>query len=482
MENNFKIFLLLILLVAPWLPNSVHAQKKQKRPNILMIIVDDLRPELGCYGNQLIKSPAIDKLAAQGTLFTNAFCNVPVCGASRATIMTGIRPGLNRFLEATTRADVDAPNAIYLAQHLKNNGYTTFSNGKVSHNKEDFSSGWNQLWVTDVGRRGNYALSENRIGKQDSPGPPYEMAIAADSTYKDGKLAIKTIEDLKHLKDAGKPFFMATGFARPHLPFSVPKKYWDMYKREDFKPTARNFWPKNAPEEAFHWSGELKQYEGMPPLKDFVNDSISISLQHGYYASVSFADAQVGLVLNALKDLGLAENTIVLLLGDHGWNLGEHGLWCKHANFNTSLKTPLIISVPGNKPSVTNAMVEFIDIYPTLNELAGLKAPPQLEGISLAPLLKNANAPHKDWVVCKFKNGLTLRTSKHAYTEYRNSKDELISTMLYDTVVDPNETNNLSNDPAHKELITDLHNQLMVKRGADYLKKVERATIDDGKD
>lgn len=448
------------------------AQKQEKPLNVLMIAVDDLRPELGCYGNQLIKSTNIDKLAAEGVVFSNSFCNVPVCGASRASLMTGSRPSKSRFLSYYTRADVEIPEAVCLSQHFKNNGYYTISNGKIFHHMDDSDESWNENWRPETNQTWrDYHINENVTLDLKDGGPPYENADVHDTIYHDGKLAEKTISDLKKLKTQNKPFFLATGFVKPHLPFNAPKKYWDLYSRSDFKPSKKEFWPANAPAEAFHNSGELRTYQ-LSFENDFVSDSVSVQLQHGYYACVSYIDAQIGKILRALEELELAENTIVILWGDHGWNLGEHGLWCKHCNFNTSLKAPLIIKAPGYVAGeYSGAMTEFVDIFPTLCQLCSLDIPEYVEGKSLVPLLNNPQAEWKDYVVSKYFDGLTIRTSEYAYTEWRDDNDSLISYMLYDHLNDMDETNNIADDAEYENIREDLSKKLIENRGRYYFKE-----------
>ena len=478
---NKKILLILASFLCTFCGSEQTGKKLEssssqgKKLNVLMIAVDDLRPELGAYGNTLIHSPNIDKLASQGVTFSNAFCNIPVCGASRASLLTGTRPTRYRFLAYDERADQQVPNAIPISQLFKNGGYTTLSNGKVFHDKEDHAESWDVNWrIKPGGILSNYALSENIKLQETAKGPAFEKANVPDTIYTDGKIALKTIEDLKQLKTEGQPFFLAVGFIKPHLPFNAPQKYWDLYNRSDFEPTNPEKLPHNAPKEAFHTFGELRKYHGVPK-EGPIGDSLSVSLQHGYYASVSYVDAQIGLVLEALDELGLRENTIVLLWGDHGWNLGEHGLWSKHCNFNTSLSAPLIISAPnmltGHKSLV---MTEFVDIYPTLSDLCGLEIPSTVEGKSLAAVLEDSAAKHKDFVISKYRDGLTLRTEQYAYTEWRKDDDSFVSSMLYDHYSDPMEMNNIVNNPENAALVDSLQKLLHANRGEDYFSKIEK--------
>ncbi len=463
---NYTIIIFLLLLVL------ICCSPEVKKPmNILMIAVDDLRPELGCYGNTVVKSPNIDEFASESMLFQHSYCNIPVSGASRASLLTGTRPTKNRFIHYYTRADVEVPEAVSLPKHFKEMGYYTISNGKIFHHMNDMEESWDENWRprTNPTWR-DYYLDNNVELELAGGGPPWEAADVSDTAYHDGKLAGKTIADLKRLKNLNKPFFIASGFIKPHLPFNAPQKYWDIYSRDQFNPVEKSFWPSNAPKEAFHNSGELRAYHGIPE-EGFISDSSAISMQHGYYACVSYIDAQIGKVLDALEELGLAENTIVILWGDHGWNLGDHGMWCKHCNFNTSLQTPLIIKAPGfPKGQKTKKLTEYVDIYPTLCELCGISIPETAEGNSLVPLLKNPSAEWKDHVICKYHDGLSIKTPKYLYTEWRNEQDSLISNMLYDHRKDMEETNNLADKPEYKHLVDSLRAELLANRGKDYFK------------
>lgn len=438
---------------------------EMKKPNILFIVVDDLRPELGCYGHSQIKSPNIDELAKRGLTFVNAYCNVPVCGASRASLLTGIRPTRTRFVGFDAWAEQDAPGAVSLPQLFRNNGYQTISNGKVFHHLNDIRESWSEApWNPAVTSENylDYLSHENLdlLKAGHKRGLPYEKADVGDDAYFDGQIASKTIEDLKRLKKEGKPFFMAAGFLKPHLPFNAPKKYWDMYPEESIHLPENYFRPENAPDVAIHNFGELRSYYGVP-AEGPVSDEMAHQLIHGYYACVSYTDAQIGRLLDALQELGMAENTIVILWGDHGWQLGEHSLWCKHANFKTSLNAPLIISAPGfQENQKTEALVEFVDVFPSLCELAGLVMPEQLQGQSFVSLMKNPETPGKEAIYSRFIESESIKTPRYLYTEWINKEGEVYSTMLYDHQTDPSENVNLSGDDSVKDSIKSLRNML----------------------
>lgn len=415
------------------------------KPNVLFIAVDDLRPELGCYGKEYIHSPNIDRLAAQGTLFLNSYCNIPVCGASRASLLTGLRPTLTRFKNYYTRADEDAPGAITLPGLFKANGYTTVSNGKIFHNASDSKADWDEIWKAK-GRSSRDFITEENIKldtSADLRGYPFENTPAPDTAYKDGKMTQKAIADLKKFKQSGEPFFLAVGYLKPHLPFNAPQKYWDLYPEESIQLPENRFFPTDVPKQALHNSGELRHYSGVPKQGP-VSDDLAKTLIRGYYACVSYTDALIGKLLNALQELELDDNTIVVLWGDHGWNLYEHGLWCKHCNYRNSLKAPIILRMASQKRGYRRMeMVEFVDIYPTLAELCELPLPEHLQGNSLLPLLGDQTAEWKDKVESVWQSGFTYTSETHAYTEWRTETDSVVARMLFDHRKDPGENRNI---------------------------------------
>ena len=442
-------------------------------PNVLFIAVDDLRPQLGCYGQTQMRTPNIDRLAGRGVVFNRSYCMVPTCGASRASLMTGLRPARNRFTSYQTRADKDAPGAVTLNTHFKRNGYHTVSNGKVFHSSADSAKGWSEpAWRPKTGsisyhRPENVELHQKRskeLGRR-GRGPAYEAANAPDAAYGDGMIARKAVKDLRRLSKQDEPFFLAVGFLKPHLPFVCPQKYWDLYLADTIKLPATYHRPKDAPDEAIHTFGEMRSYAGIP-RKGPVSNETALNLIRGYYACVSFTDAQVGLVLDELDRLKLTEKTIVVLWGDHGWNLGEHTLWCKHCCFETSMRAPLIVSAPGIAGGrKTDGLTEFIDIYPSLCELAGLPTPGHLEGRSFAPLLENPGMPWKAFAIGRFGRGDTIRTDRHRFTEYEDKKGVAVARMLYDHRIDPDEDHNISELPKNVELADRLTKWLQENKG-----------------
>lgn len=441
------------------------------RPNVLFIAVDDLRPELGCYGKQHIHSPNIDRLATSGVLFERAYYMVPTCGASRASLMTGIRPARKRFVSYLTIAQKDAPGITTFNTHFKSNGYHTISLGKVFHNVKDNAEGWSEpVWrpngIPWYRRPENHELHEKRQEQGSRKrGPAWESADVDDNAYADGVLAERAVADLRKLKERNEPFFLAVGFFKPHLPFIAPKRYWDLYDHEKIQLPDNYYVPKDAPKESIHTSGELRAYAGIP-AKGPVSDDTARNLIHGYYACVSYTDAQIGKLLDELDRLELSRNTVVVLWGDHGWNLGEHTLWCKHSCYETSMQVPLIVRAPGLEGSQRRSqLVESIDLYPTLCELTGLSLPKHLQGDSLVTLMKNRDAAWKSAAVGRFQNGDTIRNDAFRFTEYIDKNGKRISQMLYSHDTDPDENVNIAG--LQNELVNEMTAELHTLMGRD---------------
>ncbi|MGY8768776.1 MAG: sulfatase, partial [Pirellulales bacterium] len=449
--------LLLVLLVSV---SSVLAE--ETRPNVLFIAVDDLRPQLGCYGEKNIHSPNIDKLANSGVMFEKAYCMVPTCGASRASMMSGIRPSRNRFISYTAVAADDAPGMTTMNTQFKQNGYYTVSLGKVFHNPADNAQGWSETpwrpkaesWYQRPENIKLHIENSKRPGKK--RGPAWESADVADNAYADGMLAERAMADLQRLKEKDQPFFMAVGFLKPHLPFIAPQKYWELYDHDKIKIPSNYHPPRNAPKESIHSFGEMRSYAGIP-AKGPVSDDTALNLIHGYYACVSYTDAQIGKLLRELDRLELTKDTIVVLWGDHGWNLGEHTLWCKHSCYETSMRIPLIIKAPKIEGGQTRSgVVESIDLYPTLCQLAGIPQPKNLQGDSLVGYLKDAKAPWKTAAIGRFKDGDTIRTADFRYTEYTDKKGKQTAQMIYKHDIDPGENNNVVK---HRKIRTETLNK-----------------------
>lgn len=411
----------------------------QARPNILFIAVDDLRPELGCYGAAQAKTPHIDKLASQGMRFDRAYCQVPICMGSRASLMTGILPTAKRF-HGDCRVDVDAPNVATMPETFRKAGYTTISNGKIFHNPQDTAQrSWSEPTWQAKNTQSHDPETTRRLSKTKQRGRIYESPDVPDNAYADGSTAEKTIEDLRRLKQAGKPFFIACGFVKPHMPFYAPKKYWDLYERDKIRIADNRDRPANAPAQ-LKGSGEFRSYH----LADLDENSEEFHrmMRHGYLACTSYSDKLIGDVLTELDRLELAENTIVILWGDHGWHLGEHNFWGKHNTMHLALRVPLIIKAPGKKPGGTKALVETSDIFPTLCALATIKVPETVQGRAFTKLFDQPEAVFRDCVHSRFGDGDAIVTENFSYTSYSKGGDR----MLYDLRADPQENTNVANE------------------------------------
>ncbi len=452
-------------------------EQPSARPSILFIMVDDLRPQFAVYGRTGMVTPALDRLAEEGVVFKNAFVNVPVCGASRASLMTGLRPTATRFVNYLARADVDAPDVVTLPAHLKAAGYTTLSLGKILHVEEDSLNAWSRPpWrpnqdqaVREATSPRNYLVPVNIEADRDEDskrGAPFERFDVPDNAYFDGMITEQAIRELKTLGENDAPFFLAVGFLKPHLPFNAPAKYWNLYDPATISLAEYDEMPTGAPKEAKHNWGELRSYRSIPEAPEPVSEDMARKLRHGYYAATSYVDAQLGKLLQALDDLELAGNTIVVLMGDHGWSLGEHGLWAKHSPFDVATHTPLIIRAPGGVTGEAEGLVEFIDIYPTLLAMTSTSPPGHLQGTSMLNMLKDPTSPGKKAVFPRWKSAENVRTERYSYTEFRTNDGMLVSHMLYDSVNDSDETVNLANEPEHAAVVTRLQ-QLIAENIAD---------------
>ena len=442
-----------ILALAAVFITAVAAEK----PNVLFIAVDDLRPQINAYGKTFMKTPNLDRLAASGVLFERAYCMVPTCGASRAALMTSIRPAPDRFVNHLAWAEKDAKGITTLNTHFKNNGYTTISLGKIFHHPTDNEIGWSEpAWRSSLSgyqdtAATKLAVAENTKMYPDKGkwnGPTTEKFDAPDAKYQDGDCALKAIDYLQRFaKQPNQPFFLAVGFMKPHLPFTAPAKYWDLYDRATIDLPDNYSAPKDAPAGAVHNSGELRAYAGIHPTKP-VDRETARTMIHGYYACVSFTDAQIGLLLDELDRSGLSKNTIVVLWGDHGWQLGEHGMWNKHSCFETSMHAPLLLRAPTDQQTKAGtrvaALTEFIDVYPTLCELSGLPIPTHVQGASLVKLMRDPTSPWKSYAVGRFGAGDTIRSDTQRFSEYTDKNAKQTGRMLYDHQADPNENTNVA--------------------------------------
>lgn len=438
----------------------------EKKMNVLFVVVDDLRPQLGCYGVPWVQSPAIDKLASESLVFNRAYCQQAICSPSRCSVLSGCRPDTTRIYDLETPLRQAMPDVLTLPQHFKDSGYETVSIGKVYHHPKDDLQGWSQEPFQSTGDwkgRGyltdealeqivqaderNRRVGDNRRGL----GPAFEAADVDDQAYHDGKDAQAAIEALRRVSKLDRPFFLGMGFHKPHLPFNAPKRYWDLYDPATIPLAENRFAPEGATEFSLHNFGELRGYFGIPHEGD-IPDELARQLIHGYCACVSYMDAQLGRLLDELKRLGHWDDTVILFWGDHGWKLGEHNCWCKHTNFEIDARAPLLARVPGMKAKgkSTDALVEFVDMYPSLCELCGLEIPKHCEGLSFAPLLQDPGLPWKDAAFNQYPRGKTvmgyaMRTDRYRYVEWRNTtSNDLLARELYDHAVDGAENRNIA--------------------------------------
>jgi len=443
-----------------------------KKQNILFISIDDFRPKISSYGETKMITPNIDKLASEGLQFNNAYTNIAVCGASRASIMTGIRPSEKRFNDFSTRASVDTPNAIPLNRIFKENGYETISYGKIYHHKDDFQEYWTEKDGGQIQSDFQDPISIARVenaerGEYGKKQPTFEYPDVDDYAYNDGKITKRAINKLKALKSENKPFFMAIGYVSPHLPFIQPKKYWDMYDHDAIKLADNSFQPENSPDiaiEAQHNSAEMRKNYLDIPEHGQLDDSLARNLIHGYYASVTYMDALIGELIKGLDDLGLRENTTIVFWSDHGYFLGEHGFWCKHSTFEEAVKIPFIISSPNHiKNKTTASFTELVDVYPTLCNIANIEAPSYLQGESLIPLLENPSTILKTEVYTRYKQGEAVIDKDFSYTEFYEG-EKYLGNMLYDNLNDNKQNTDISKLSSNKSVVKKYKEKLKVMR------------------
>lgn len=457
-------------------------------PNVLFIALDDLRPELGCYGQTHVHSPNIDRLAASGVLFNHAYCQYPVCNASRASLLSGLRPDSTGVYDNATNFRKRAPEIVTLPQHFKDNGYITRAFGKLYHGAFekayvgrafDDPLSWSvqpwygspQYYFTPRGieiAREVYGNKYHKSGMElDGWKTEFVQGLATeapdvpDSMLYDGEMTDRAIQAMGELKE--KPFFLAVGYVKPHLPFVAPKKYWDLYSHAGISPPSPAVPPRDAPAIAAQRNGELRvQYTNM--RNEPLSEAQTRELRHGYVACVSYVDAQIGRLIGELERLGLRENTIIVLWGDHGYHLGEQDMWGKLTPFELAARVPLIVCAPGRKAvgSKSNALVELVDIYPSLCDLAGLPLPPHLEGTSFVPLLDEPELPWKTaaftQVVHGAATGRSLRTERYRFTCWKQTKSpaETTAVELYDYLKSPVEVENIAERRENAELVKEM--------------------------
>jgi arylsulfatase A-like enzyme len=484
--------------------NQASADAVQ-RPNVLFVIVDDLRPELGSYGNQEIRTPHFDQFAKGATTFMRAYCQAAVCAPSRASVMTGLRPDSNRVWDLRGKFRINLPEVVTIPQHFHRHGYHTVSMGKIFHNfmpdrvsfdepdlrpkkymtpemidREPESFYHDEALNAELAQVRRRRLKKNPRAYGDgwAYGRATESFDGPDNSFYDGAQTELAIETMRRLKEKDQPFFLALGYYRPHLPFVAPKKYWDLYQRDKLSMARNPFLPKDAPVMAMNSAYELKgcydfEHVNHPSVARLTEAEARL-LKHGYYASVSYLDACLGKLMSGLADLGLDKDTIVVVWGDHGWKLGEHGSWCKQTNYRIDLQVPLMIRFPGaaGRGQKCDALVELVDLYPTLCDVANIPIPDDMEGTSLKPLLLDGKKEWKSAAFSQFHRsprvtpdggrymGFSMVTSKYHYVQWRNwnhisgvAQEEVVADELYDLRADPDENTNLANLAKHKQLI-----------------------------
>jgi iduronate 2-sulfatase len=541
--NHLQTISLGLLATVAMPATAADKTPQPHKPNILFIAIDDLKPVLGSYGNPLIKTPTLDQIANNGTVFLNNHCQQAVCGPSRASIMTGMRPDYTGVWDLRTRMRDVNPDILSLPQYLISQGYTTQGIGKIydqrcvdEHLDEPswsapFYRATDEYYPQGMGRpaTGRYQDPEtkqkieelineamkNGMTRGEANGhaqlfvkPSVEHIDVPDNAYNDGANALMARDILIGLQDKKKPFFFAVGFSKPHLPFVAPSKYWNIYNREDMPLASYQEHALNSPEFAYHNSGELLGYTDIPPVASFTDIAGRLGLPvekqkeliHGYYASVSYIDAQVGMLLSTLDSLGLTDNTIIVIWGDHGWHLGDHDLWCKHSNFEQATRSPLIISAPWIKPGKTNSPTEFVDVFPTLCDLAGLEIPSHLDGISLVPVMHDPKNKVKDYAVSQYPRnysqtstptsnllgyeagrlmGYSIRNERYRYTiwldnNFRSSqpfnRKSMIAMELYDYKKDPEEKKNVAGKDKYKKITKQMAKDMEAFFEAQYIK------------
>ena len=443
----------------------------EPRLNVLFIMADDYRPELGSYGSRAL-TPNLDRLAARSVQFERAYCQQAVCNPSRSSMLTGLRPDTLRIWNNSTHFRELNPEVATLPLHFKENGYTTRCVGKIFHNWHTKEKGDARSWSAPeflhyATHGDDGAEVKGNVPPNHATGGPRkyqnvfmcEAREVPDEAYYDGRVAAEAVRVLDEVK--ARPFFLAVGFWKPHAPFNAPKKYWDLYDRAKLPPLDPRR-PAGTPEIAFHDSREIL---GVPPQNVQPTPAQVQEMRHGYFANISYMDAQVGKVLAALDRSGVADRTLVVFVGDHGYHIGEHGQWGKTSNFELDARTPLLIAPPRNPHggAKTRALVELVDLFPTLVDLCGLPMPPRLAGATLGPVLKNPAATIKPAAFTQHPRpsyydrepekvpkamGCSVRTAQVRYTEWRDWKTgATIGRELYAEDNEPAETKNRIDDP-----------------------------------
>ena len=463
--------------ILPWLLPALplcSMGASPERPNVLMLIADDLRNDLGCCGSAEAITPNLDRLATRSVIFDRAYCQQAVCWPSRNSFFSGLRPERLKRTHSTETFRVSFPTQVSMPEWFKQYGYFTRGFGKVLHNGQDDPQSWSEplyepppLHYAKPENAGkhpiiNKSVPENRVN------PLFESADVEDEGYEDGLTASETISTLRRLAGDEKPFFLMAGFHKPHTPFNAPKKYWDLYEHENLALATNPFPPKAVPEKyaLLDWP-YVRSFAGIPQSGPMPNH-LARQVRHAYLACVSYVDAQVGRILQTLDELGLSQSTIIVVTSDHGYQLGEHGLWSKHTNFELATRVPLLVSVPGHANGRTEALTELVDLYPTLADVCGLPKP-KTDGRSFAKVLRDPSAIHREAAMSTYARagarGWSIRTADVRYTEWRDLKtDELRATELYDHRLDPGENVNRAEDEAWADEVGALSKRLRRRR------------------
>lgn len=509
-DNNYIFLILGFMVFIVGCGN--HEKDIKKRHNVLFISIDDLRTSLGVYDDTIVVSPNIDRLASEGFTFKEAFCQSAVCAPSRASLMTGVRPDSTRVWHLGNKFREINPAAITMPQHFSKFGYHTVNIGKIFHNYMPDSISWDEPdlrpsryvkkdWLKRDGETFYISpeVNESQKIKRDSllklkpvryadgwnTGPAWEAADVHDTMYYDGAQTKLAKETLTRLSKSNQPFYFGLGYFRPHLPFTVPKKYWDLYDRESIPLSANPEIPQNAPIQTMNSMYELRHYDGFGHIThptgsyELSEDTIR-TLKQGYYASVSYVDALIGDLISHMKDLGIYKNTIIVVWGDHGYKLGDHNSWGKMTNYNIDLKVPIIIRYPDqpNRGMESEGITELVDLFPTLCELADIETPDYMQGQSLVPLIEN---PTQEWKSAAFSQfhrrpkvsadgkrymGYSMNTKEYHYIEWytwnhkTGEKGTLENVELYDRINDPHEKVNIAISESLTTKIQELSIQL----------------------
>ncbi|MFT5724556.1 MAG: iduronate 2-sulfatase [Bacteroidia bacterium] len=511
-KQSHRLKYFLWIFTCTLLLNSCKQPKQDtKKLNVLFISIDDLGPNLGVYDNPYIVSPNIDAFAKKGTTFRNTYCQAAVCAPSRASLMSGLRPDSTRVWHLGDKFRNLHPEMITMPMHFKTNGYHTVCIGKIFHNYMPDSISWDEPdlrpsrylrpdWLKRDGETFyvNAETERKQKIKRDSiiilrpnyyadgwnNGPAWEIEDVHDTMYFDGAQTELAKKTLTRLAAQDQPFYMALGYFRPHLPFAVPKKYWDLYHPDSIPLASNPFVPRLSPVMTMNSMYELRGYDGFKHIKHpteyTMSEDTARILKQGYYASVSYIDAQFGKILKHLDDLGIADNTVIIVWGDHGWKLGEHNGWCKQSNYNIDIHVPMIVYSPRIKGQgkQTFEITELIDMYPSLCELARIEAPSYLQGSSFVPLIKD---PEQTWKSAAFSQfhrrpkvtpdgkrymGYSIKTKAYHYVEWyywdhiKGERKAYVTNELYDSSSDPDENQNEAQNTAYEQIAKDLSEQL----------------------